>query len=155
MKQLLFYAVALLGMVLIYSPASSATILLPPNQGCPLNENATLTIILNDADNDVTTLKDKLDREIADIERVAKDEGTTKFYVQSNNYNVGQQTYGQDKQYHLTGSITFKVEPSDKALGVMAILTKKGYSARANVNSFNNGFNCNNAVVPQPPITVP
>ena len=117
---------------------------------CPY-ENAQLSINFNGIDKDVSAVKSILDRKIAEVKAIADSLHLTKFEMQSYNYNVNANYNGMsngEQQFQYNGNATFSILPTDRALDVMNILTKKGYRASVNVNSYNNSYN--NVGCPRP-----
>ncbi len=110
-------------------------------RSCPV-ENAQVSVSFSGTDTNVTAARSKLDAKMAEIKSLAQEQEFTKLVVQSHNYNIGtvfnSGTNGEVRfQYNAT--ISFQVQPSDKAVDFMQLLAKKGYQANVNVNSFNNG----------------
>ena len=110
--------------------------------GC-MTENASISISFNSVEPDVSKIKGKMDAQLADIEKLMKEAGLSKYEMQSMNYSISPQNYGSmNSAYQMSGSFSFMVQPSDKATGLMASLTKKGYQANVNVSSYRNGQPC-------------
>lgn len=120
--------------------------LMPGN--CTMNETAQVSVSFNGTDKDVSVVKGKLDGKINEMKALAQDLNFTKFDVQSSNYSVNSNYssgYGSEPQYNYSGSASFNVLPAEKATEFMVLLSKKGYQASVNVNSYNNG-NCTQAI---------
>ena len=112
-------------------------------RGCP-NENAQVSVSFSGTDTNVTVARSKLDAKMAEIKSLAQEQEFTKLVVQSHNYNIGTVFNGGatgEPHFQYNATISFSVQPSEKAVDFMQLLAKKGYQANVNVNSFNNG-NC-------------
>jgi len=118
--------------------------------GCVTNESASIGIMLNGSNDDIDVVSGEIKAKTEEIKNLAKEEHFSKFTVQSSNYNIrssnsnrfeGYAGNGDEKhgQYHYTGNINLSVQPSDKALHFMKVLTGKGYRANINVNSYSSG----------------
>ncbi|HEU5046905.1 MAG TPA: SIMPL domain-containing protein [Rickettsiales bacterium] len=152
MKYFYFSISALVITLMLYATASTARVMAPSPTGNCLSENASISLQFNDSDADIDVIKQQFDREFSGLEKIAKDAGAEEFTMQSLNYNINaQRPYGYNNQnggrYNLSGNASFKIAPSDKAIGVMAALVKKGYQASLNVNTYNRG-GCNPVVNP-------
>ena len=84
----------------------------------------------------------ELDGKIQEISALAKQAQLTKIEVQSYSYNVypmssgSPNVPGQAIPYQYNGSVSFAVEPSNKAPALMSLLASKGYSANLNVSAY-------------------
>ena len=117
---------------------------LSPTPMCP-TENAQVSVSFSGSDQDVSVVRSKVDAKIAEIKALGAEQHFTKFIQQSLNYNISTNFNGGDQHYQYNGNVSFAILPADKAADFMEILSKKGYQANLNVNSYNNG-NCMRAM---------
>jgi len=137
------YLVAMVACACFSMPAFAEQIGRMGSGGCDMTENASVSINFNGSDKDVTAVKNKLDDKINEIKALAEKEHFDKFEVQSNNYSINSTSNGDsDSLFQYSGSASFTIQPADKALDFMGVLTKKGYHASVNVSSYHNG-GCN------------
>jgi hypothetical protein len=113
---------------------------LSANRACPF-ENALVSVSFNGMDTNVSVARSRLDAKIADVKALAQEQHFTKFAVQSYNYNISTNNNGGETHFQYNGNVSFTILPADAAVGFMELLTKKGYQASVNVNSYNSG-NC-------------
>ena len=112
-------------------------------QTCALSETSQVGVNFN---NVMVTKLDRvgaeLDGKIQEISALEKQAQLTKIEVQSYSYNVypvssgHPNVTGQAVPYQYSGSVSFAVEPSDKAPALMSLLASKGYSANLNVSAY-------------------
>jgi hypothetical protein len=118
-----------------------ATAQLSANHACPV-ENALVSVSFNGMDVDVSVVRSKLDAKIAEIKSLGEEQHFTKFVIQSYNYNVSTNYNGGsggEMRFQYNGNVSFSILPADKAVDFLELLTKKGYQASVNVNSYING----------------
>jgi len=115
-----------------------------PNPTCPV-ENAQVSVSFTGSDQDVSLVRSKVDARIAEIKALGAEQHFTKFIQQSLNYNISSNVSGGEQHFQYNGNVSFSILPADKAADFMEILSKKGYQANLNVNSYNNG-NCMRAM---------
>ena len=108
-----------------------------------MQENAQITVTLNETGPDIASLKDKFDAGVKEIEASGKDKGFEKFELQSLSYNINAANFNEPGQYQLNGNVSFALAPASKAIEVMTLLTKKGHKTNINVNSYRG--NCTEA----------
>jgi hypothetical protein len=127
-----------LSMVCFASQATPPTPLSESN--CTLTENARLTINFSGQEKEASAVKGKFDTQIDEVKKMAKTAALSKFEEQSMNYNINAQSTGgdMDSTYRFNGSAVFVLEPADKAANFVDLLSKKGYKANLNVNSYRN-----------------
>jgi uncharacterized protein YggE len=125
------------------APTLARTQVVGGNRGCPI-ENAQVSVSFSGMDTNVAAARSKMDAKIAEIKAEAQEQGFVKLVMQSHNYNIStvySGANGGEPRFQYNGSISFSLQPADKAVDFMELLAKKGYQANVNVNSFNNG-NC-------------
>jgi hypothetical protein len=109
---------------------------------CPV-ENAQVSVTFNGSDTSVTVARAKLDAKMAEVKSLAQEQQFTKLVVQSHNYNISTAFMGAnggEPHYQYNATISFAIQPSEKAVDFMQMLAKKGYQTTVNVNSYNNGM---------------
>lgn len=107
--------------------------------GC-MTENAQISINFNGVEADANAVKAKFDGKMAEIEKLLKEATLEKFEMQSMNYNISPQNYGNSSSlFQYNGNFSYTIAPSSKATALMADLTKKGYQASVNVSAYRNG----------------
>jgi hypothetical protein len=111
---------------------------LSANRAWPF-ENALVSVSFNGMDTNVSVARSRLDAKIADVKLLAQEQHFTKFAVQSYNYNISTNNNGGETHFQYNGNVSFSILPADAAVGFMELLTKKGYQASVNVNSYNTG----------------
>lgn len=105
---------------------------------CGMTETSQLSVSFNWFESDVSNVKGKFDKNINEIQNIAKEQGVEKISVQSLNYNISSQNYGGSptSQFQLNGSVSFLVTPVDGAEKLLIDLVKKNYQASLNVSSY-------------------
>lgn len=105
---------------------------------CGMTETSQLSISFNWFEDDISKVKGKFDKNINEIEKIAKEMGVEKISVQSLNYNISSQNYGSgpSSQFQLSGSVSFLVSPVEGAEKLLVDLVKKNYQASLNVSSY-------------------
>jgi hypothetical protein len=86
--------------------------------------------------------RSKLDAKMAEIKSLAQEQPFTKLVVQSHNYSISSAFNGGtngEAHFQYNATISFAIQPSDRAVDFMQLLAKKGYQTNVNVNSYNNG----------------
>ncbi len=112
-------------------------------RACPV-ENAQVSVSFSGTDSNVTVARSKLDAKMAEVKSLAQEQQFTKLVVQSHNYNISTVYNGGtngEAHFQYNATISFAIQPSEKAVDFMQLLAKKGYQTNVNVNSYNNG-NC-------------
>ena len=112
-----------------------------PGQTCAMQETGQVGVSFN---NVLATKPARIgadvDQKIDEITALAKQAGIAKIEVQSYNYNVYPVSSGlpagANVPYQYNGSVSFAVEPCEKAAGLMSLLASKGYAATLNVNAY-------------------
>src|SRR5262245_39029219 len=112
-----------------------------PGQTCAMQETGQVGVSFN---NVMVAKLDRIgaemDQKIDEITALAKQAGIARMEVQSYNYNVypvsSGLAAGANVPYQYNGSVSFAVEPHEKAAALMSLLAGKGYSANLNVNAY-------------------
>ena len=138
-----FYSVAVIAFVggLSTFVATAAKAQLMVTRPC-LVENAQVTINFSGMDTSVVAARAKLDGKIGEIKELGQTQPFTKFVMQSQSYNLSANYNGGnggEQRYQYNATVSFMIQPSEKAVDFMQLLAKKGYQTSVNVNSYNNG----------------
>ncbi len=138
-----FYSVLSAACVIASTCPANASRLVSQD-GC-LQETATISVNFDDMETDLNAIKAKFDAKIKGMEAVGKEVGIEKMDMQSMNYNISPQNYGNSMslRYQFSGGASYNILPSDKATELMVALQRKGFSPNLSVNAYRNGGNCN------------
>lgn len=111
---------------------------------CVMRDETTVSINFNNnTEIDLLQVKPKMDAKIQEAREIAAAIGITSIEIQSMNYNVNSNNNSGDcgrasnvKTFNTSGSVSFKIKPSDKAAAFMAALMEKGYNANLYSNAY-------------------
>lgn len=111
-----------------------------PGQTCAMHEIGQVGVSFN---NVMVAKLDRIgaemDEKIDEIAALAKQSGIAKIELQSYSYNVypvSTSFPAASVPYQYNGSVSFAVEPCEKASALMSLLASKGYAANLNVSAY-------------------
>jgi len=112
-----------------------------PNQTCAIQETGQVGVnFTNVMVAKLDKIGGELDAKIDEVIALAKQSKVQRIEVQSYNYNVYPVSNGYPAgatvPYQYNGSVTFAVEPCERASELMSLLVSKGYAANLNVNAY-------------------
>ncbi|MDD9900277.1 MAG: SIMPL domain-containing protein [Alphaproteobacteria bacterium] len=151
-RQFVYMMVVCAGILLPPSVSSAEMVAMrkaaPMNQAqknCALEGKASVRVQFKDSSVDIEKVQEYVDTKMKSAQAQAKEAGLTSVEIQSMNYSLRTQNNNYndcskenlDKpDFRVNGSVTFEVEPREKAAAFMALLTKQGYEANLNVNAY-------------------
>ncbi len=111
-------------------------------QDCPMRTDSQITVNFNSTESDLSKIQSKMDVRLIEAQALAKQAGIDSAELQSSSYSLydngtgGGCAAGANPQFQVNGSMTFKVQPPEKASDFLALLAGKGYGVSINVNSY-------------------
>ena len=148
MKKLLFVTALLITIAISQTSAAKKAIVAPMQDqdraSCLMREDNTISVSFDTTEKGVKNLKTKFDEKVALIKSTAKAQGLNISidnynYNISKDYNTPNNTDELEAIYRLNGSISFKVDSSQKAIALMEELNKKKFQTSVSVSAYKNG----------------